>query len=161
MRIVIENADFSSVSIGKRVKDLSFSYANGTAMLGILVNPPTGVSAVTSSISAGSGTNPTASYYTGSSSSETLTAASNANRFVSDFIEVTEGMGISSTKLGNTYTVPSIVAFDSGKNVLTPNKCAWSSGGALSYTVPSGVKYIKIQTSVLAVDTNITGTMPT
>lgn len=160
MRIIIKDADFSEVSIGKIVKDLSFSYDNGTKVLGILVNPPTGVSVVSQIYSADSGVNPAAKYYNGSVDSAELTETNNAYRYVSELIEVSPGMVITGSTIPNTTGNPSVVAFDYNMDVLTPSECAWSNDGAFSYTVPNGVKYISFQMVILSPFASLTGTMP-
>lgn len=159
MRVVIKNADFSAVSIGKVIRDLSFNYSNGTLLNAIMKNP---IDEVTENgYDASSTHNAAATYYVGSSGSESFSVVTNANRIVSELIEVVEGMVISSTVLNNTDSVPSIVCFDSDKNVLPPSKACWSYYNTInSFIIPSGVKYISIQTSKIKNATNIKGVMP-
>jgi hypothetical protein len=161
MRIIIKNADFSSVSIGKVVKDLSFNYSNGVAVNGILLNPCTNELLITSSgYDFGSGSNVAATYKVASEgdsdwSSDTTTV----NRGVSNFIEVSAGMIIRGNHLtGGGSRVPTVVCYNSNKEVLPPSYALW--GNLDLFTIPNGVSYIKIQINNIRSTSKIGGTMP-
>ena len=143
MRIVIKDADFSAVSIGKVIEDLSFTFLP-SSFVNYLSDTTPNFTAVT--------------YFVGSSTSENLSTATNANRGISDFIKVIPGMQIKfEGTWSNTSTTPSIVAFDGNKNVLPPSKCGWTTESS-SFIVQQGVAFIKLQSS--GVTGECVGTMP-
>lgn len=161
MRVIIKNADFSEVSIGKVVKDLSFSYV-GEALNNIFANPVDDWSLVIDALpydySAGQGHNEKATLYVGGSDAQSWTVLNNANRFVTEEIEVCEGMQLT-VHLNSTFptNMPSITCFDSDHQVLAPNVAAsWTS----PYTIPAGVKYVKFQFQGISTTTSVAGTMP-
>lgn len=137
MRIVVKGADFSAVSIGKVVEDLSFEI-NKDNVADKMVNwNGTSASSVT--------------YY--QISDNQLSEITNANRVRTDYIKVTPGMKIKFNKATNTATIPFVVSFDENKNVLGVDKCFVSDAGTLydtEFTIPSGVSYIWVQLQVSA-----------
>lgn len=149
MRIVIKNADFSSVSIGKVVKDLSFSFdsANGAGSgegHGDIVT----INAFF--LNFNSGTPTATTIYAGSEGGTVTTVDNSPNRFVSDFHEVSEGMIINAYQFGHDNNSPNIIAFDEDKNIVSAS-CKWVSSTSpydATFVVPNGVKYVKFQQGV-------------
>ena len=141
MRVVIKGADFSSVSIGKVVNDLSFSFkaTDGVAVINEFF--PT----------YNSGSPISAPYYIGASGSEvTLEASGSSSRVVSDYHKVSEGMSIVMGYLTNPSSGPIIICFDENKNILS-SKCFWNPDKVNNtITIPSGVSYIRFQTNFIA-----------
>lgn len=164
MRVIIKNADFSSVSIGKVTTDYSFSY-KGEQVNNILDNPVDDWSVVIAAdpnaYPAGAGNNGNTTFYLGSNgATEYQVYADNPNRLTSDEIEVIEGMVITATpKAGSTLpnNMPTIICYNAAHELLAPNVAAsWSS----PYTIPAGVKYIKFQFAGLSVSAEVAGVMP-
>lgn len=141
MRIVIKGADFSAVSIGKVVEDLSFSFKASDGVDAINAFFPT----------YNSGSPETAPYYTGSSGSEvTIDTSGSSSRVVSDYHKVSEGMSIVMSYLTNPSSGPIIICFDENKNILS-SKCFWNAEQInKTITIPSGVSYVKFQTNYIA-----------
>ena len=165
MRLIIKGADFSTVSIGKVVKDLSFEYHHEDCVEW-LTNPPT-VSPIVFPVSAGTeeSNNSSTVYYAASSSDSSYRYTDNQHRYTSDFIEVTPGMKIKGLYTTGTATVPTIVCFDSSmNNPLTPISiyAYWgnTSDDGWAFTIPNNVKYIKIQINTLFSGGKILGEMP-
>lgn len=162
MRIVIKGADFSAVSIGKVTRDLSFELC-GNTIDGISGFPNwdedeqivhavktyqiiDGVVSLTSTL---------------------------GERLQSDYIEVCEGMTVTLSNVTDANASNGIrallVCFDENKNLLTTaaTYAAWRDlrGSVINnspFTIPSGVKYIRLQ-CVKTTTTNkniFTGTMP-
>lgn len=163
MRLVIKNANFLSVSIGKVVKDLSFSFDSADGV--------NAINAFFPNYNSG-GDRTKTHYYTGSEGSTVVDAGETSNRLATDYIEVTKDMVIQGGPYwytGNVASEPCVVAFDSNKNIISAS-CVWldSLGSSFSYTVPNGVKYIKIMYSVTSSalshitngDNSASGTMP-
>ena len=147
MRIIIKNADFSSVSIGKVVKDLSFSFDSSNG-----AGPGKG-HGDNATINAffpnwNNGTPTETEYYSGSEGGTVTMAGTTANRIVSDFHEVSEGMLISLSMVAGGSSIPNIIAFAADKSTIVSSACKWGSGVHMdsSLVVPEGVKYIKFQT---------------
>lgn len=168
MRIVIKNADFSSVSIGKVTKDLSFNYVGDD----IRDFPWDNISDKTVALPWVGGlssnvTGTTILLATSEASSYTV-LTNNNNRIVSDFIEVVPGMVITSKIITGTNNIPFIVCYNANKEALGPSSTynQWSESVIeKTFTIPEGVKYIKIQSSgikasVQSVDTVLKGEMP-
>ena len=164
MRVIIKNADFSEVSIGKVVKDLSFDYPNSSA----LRNAPWENGPVaTTALPWNDGMYSSTSYLSAAEDAAQYTPVTNAHRLVTDFIEVVEGMIITSNLMGGSDNLPVLICYDSTKNVLGPSSTytKWNKSTYLenwTFTVPAGVKYIKIQsTGILnTVDQILKGEMP-
>lgn len=146
MRVVIKGADFSNVSIGDVIEDLSFVFKNNEFTN---CNP-----------SAATGFNP-ADIYVGGSSAEAFTISeNNPNRGISDFIRVIPNMTLTFTGTwSNTATVPSVVPFDASQNLLTPAKGFWTTEGR-SFVIPEGVYFVKLQASSYSGGGTCTGSMP-
>lgn len=160
MRVVIKGADFENVSIGKVVKDLSFSFSiTNENVSDYLLNPPT-VSLTNSILGAANTNNNGTIIYIGTSSDASITASpNNPNRWVSDFIPVVAGMTIDlSTWYRGGETTPIIICFDSDKNIMNQPNGAWGSVG--SYVIPSGCAYIKLQSQQMKLGQGASGTMP-
>ena len=169
MRIVIKNADFSSVSIGKVVKDLSFSFdsSNGTGP-----GEGHGDNAVINEFfpNWNNGTPTEAEYYSGTEGGTVTMAGITDNRIVSDFHEVSEGMLISLSMVAGGSSIPNIIAFAADKTTIVSSACKWGSGAHMdsSLVVPEGVKYVKFQTPTTGAGvgnladgyTTASGTMP-
>lgn len=152
MRMIIKNADFSSVSIGKVVKDLSFSFTaedGNDAINAFFINYNNG-SFTRATIYLGNSGNP-------------VTGSTSNGRTVTDFIEVTGGMKINLQRVYAPSNSPTVIAFDADKNILS-SKCRWETGYApYTYIVPEGVKYIKLQSQGIETTypyTTCSGTMP-
>ena len=157
--MIIKNADFSSVSIGKVNKDLSFELCGNT----------------TDGVSGFPNWNPdtstvvSARMYKIDESGETpivyLPTFGGGERLQSDYIEVSEGMIIFPNDSwpsilnpsGSTTINTSLACFDEDKNLLTDaslysvyrkyeDSSNTSRGAGAPFTVPAGVKYIIIQT---------------
>lgn len=162
MRMVIKNADFSSVSIGKVYKDLSFSYDTDAKLREI---PWLNVVDTTADFPWTENNNASNTLIlVANSSSSSYSTMTDKTRFVTDYIEVVQGMTITG-KFANTNTVPTIVCFDENKNTLGPSStyCSWINGTAsFTFTVPAGVKYIKLQCSSIYASSGykFVGTMP-
>lgn len=144
MRVIIKNADFSSVSIGKVEKDLSFDY-QGVLQLKTFPWVNANLSAP---LPWTDGNLLIADYLSAADSAESYTQQHNAARLVSDYIEVTEGMVIE-TNCKNTYNVPAIICYNANKEALGPSStyCLWKTNNEYNYarfTVPAGVKYIVV-----------------
>lgn len=154
MRLVIKNADFSSVSIGKVERDLSFQVsANSDGVVGFenwdgsaIVN----TKGTVATISDGVVSYPNTTLY---------------DRLYTDYIEVSEGMIISAASgssvkspSSSARVIPVIVCFNENKELLTDASVYAGYFDLLTidpdsenptnipFTVPSGVKYVKIQT---------------
>lgn len=139
MRIVIKNADFSSVSIGKVIKDLSFSFdsADGVAA----------INAFFPNYNSGTPTNTT--YYTGASGSTVTEAGTTNARLVTDFIEVEPGMIINAVSFDRgSASEPSLIAFNASKEIIS-SACGYveliGSYKLVNFVIPDNVKYIKLQ----------------
>ena len=155
MRIKIKNADFSSVSIGKVEKDFSFAYVGSEKLKTTpwvnVINPAANLPWTSG------GTNLSdITFLLASSSSSSYSTLTNNQRMLSDYIEVVEGM-IITTNLKNTDTVPLIVCYDANKNALGPSStyCLWKTSSAeysSTFTIPAGVKYIRINVPGLYAD---------
>lgn len=135
MRVKIKGADFSAVSIGKVLKDLSksFDWNDGVeAQNEFFVNY-------------NSGTPTVITYYYGSSLP--LGQTTNANRISTDFIETREGMKYTLEFWQNTASVPSIVMFNENKEVID---AGWANTQTayLNGVIPANVKYIKLQMQI-------------
>jgi hypothetical protein len=141
MRVVIKGADFSSVSIGKVVEDLSFSFKATDGVAAINEFFPT----------YNSGSPISAPYYVGTNGSEvTLEASGSSSRVVSDYHKVSEGMSVVMSYLSNPFSGPIVICFDENKNILS-SKCFWNSDQInKTITIPSGVSYVKFQTNYIA-----------
>lgn len=161
MRIVIKGADFSANSIGKVGRDLSFEFTwEDTSWIQNSGIPAT----LTGLISSGSPYGG-ADWYEGSNGGNTWEKRiNNNNRFASFPIEVTAGMLIRVVWIGNTATVPTVLALDSDKNPLTPcntTNALWQTDSDSHYfTVPQGASYIIVTASQMRPGTKVTGTMP-
>ena len=144
MRIVIKDADFSDVSIGKVVEDLSFLF---TAADGV-----DAINAFFPNYNSG-GTIQDTTCYIGSEGG-TVSPQTKHNRLVSDFHEVVEGMTVKTLfVISGGDTVPAIVAFDASKNVIS-TACMWiNEYTQKTYIVPANVKYLKFQTNAVATTT--------
>lgn len=159
MKLVIEGADFSAVSIGKVIKDFSFKYVGVVAISSILKNPPTSQSEERHDAS--SSGNSVALWYRATSGDSAFEIRNTADRFASNLIEVTEGMTIILDYIENGSTCPGLVAFDENKNVLPPNYASWIVGNtSLTYNVPSNVRFISIQASAIKPNSIVRGSMP-
>lgn len=158
MRIIINNADFSSVSIGKVEKDLSFSYIGQEAIAAKLLNPP--YSITSTRIFAGPDINDRVDYPRASSGDQDYTmATNNPNRFITDFIPVKGGM-VLTYLCENTENVPVVTCYDSSQNILTPpdTYSSWSTDTNVhTFTVPSGVAYVKFCMSSLQTGSELIG----
>lgn len=170
MRILIKGADFSEVSIGKVTRDLSFQVsANSTGVTGFenwdgssIINTKGTVAIISNGIVS----YPDITLY---------------DRLYTDYIEVCEGMIISAASGSSVKSpsssariIPVIVCFNENKELLTDASTYAGYFDLLTidpdstnptnipFTVPSGVKYIKIQTIKYANSTDnvITGIMP-
>lgn len=152
MRVIIKNADFSDVSIGKVVKDLSFSFTAADGVDAINAFFP----------NYNSGTPTSTTIYVGSSGGS-VTTSSSANRSVSDYIPVIAGMTIKLNFVASAATTPVLIAFNSNKEVIS-SSCVWeTTNNPVTYTVPEGVAFIKVQVQTVVTGTNNTaasGTMP-
>ncbi len=160
MRVIIKGADFENVSIGKVIKDLSFSFEITNENVGeYLLNRPT-VSLTTSSINASDQNNNGTIVYIGGSTDVTITESpNNPNRWVSDFIPVDEGMTINLSKwYRGPETTPILICFNSEKQVMNQPNGAWSTSN--SYVIPSGCAYIKLQSQQMRLGQGASGTMP-
>lgn len=164
MRIVIKNADFSAVSIGKVVKDLSFSYGVGGDKT-MQELPWINISNTSAALpwNDGNAIITSTNYLAATDSSESYTTANNAHRIISDFIEVTQGMVIKSNSSGAT-NVPSIICYNESKEALGPGNgyACWYeiNSNEKIYTIPAGVKYIKYQATEVASSQYFKGEMP-
>ena len=148
MRIIIKNADFSQVSIGKVVKDLSFAFDSSNGAGGGTGHGDMDViNAFFPNFNSGSPTS--ATYYSGSSGGTVTDAGTTVNRIVSDFIEVSEGMTITAERMpSGGSSSPIMIAFDANKAIIS-SACMWASGTPPyidTKVLPAGVKYIKFQT---------------
>lgn len=160
MRIVIKNADFSSVSIGKVIEDLSFSFSITNENVNENVLNPPSVALTSSALVASPENNDGTTIYLAESSGSTFDVrVNNKNRWVTDFFEVTEGMIINLTSWysGGEANTPNVVCFDENKNVMNPPNGCWSGS---SYIIPSGCHYIKFQSSQIRLNQGASGTMP-
>ena len=154
MRIIVKNADFSEVSIGKVVIDLSFSF-----------DAADGVDAINTFFpNYNSGTPSNTTIYTGRSG-ETVSASDSPTntRLVSDYIQVRPGMIINTRFAATVATTPLIIAFNNNKEIIS-GSCGWNADNTYSYEVPSGVAYIKVQVSSVATGptnyTKVSGSTP-
>ena len=164
MRVIIKGADFSQVSIGKVVKDLSFEYLSGSAINTILANPIDNVSYIDPSTGYTPGShNASTTFYMASASDASYTVMNNTYRLVSDFIEVTSGMTISGNRLTGRNVMPIIICYNKNKELIEPPVAKWTDDAnrTFTYIIPNNVAYIKIQTEILYQDSSIKGTMPT
>ena len=139
--------------------DYSFTL-NGTNYADYFVNPSSQIPDA-----AGSGNNVATTVYFASQGDSHFTTQDTANRFVTDYIEVIPNMTVKGSWCRNTDAVPSVVCFGANKNVVEPansTNAAWSTGGYsfAEFTIPSGVKYIKIQTSNIDSSFSVVGKMP-
>jgi hypothetical protein len=165
MRIVIKDADFSAVSIGKIGEDLSFNF-NSSNYNDWMVNPP--VNPITqedlaSGVNAGStkSGNGDATCYQGSNGDSSYTTYTGPGRFVSKDIPVVPGMKVTFTA-DNTTTIPVIVCLDSSKQAMTPvntTNCAWAAVSQV-FTIPAGCAFIQLSIAKIASWTSFVGTMP-
>ena len=148
MRIVIKDADFSAVSIGKVYRDLSFNYPNTASLKADFpwANVISRTAALSWNQSSGNLSNTT--FLGASSGDNAYTPYTNNNaRLVSDYLEVCPGMVIHFNHFINTATIPVIVCYDENKTPLGPSASysKWvtsTSADDTSFTVPDGVKYI-------------------
>ena len=161
MRVIIKNADFSGVSIGKVVRDLSFNYDTLQEMNSILTNPVDDLSVVdpTDGYGAGSGHNGSATYYWASSGDQEYTPNTNQYRFISNKIEVSEGMKITYTAIDGASDLPTIICYSEEDTLIVPPEAFWGSFNG-EYVIPSGVKYIRFQCAHLYGYATIKGEMP-
>lgn len=161
MRLIIKNADFSSVSIGKVPKDLSFS-VDSSNYEDYFLNPPYDT---TLPQYAYDGNCDAVTQYNAQDGDNAYTLYENdKNRFQTDFIPVTEGMTIELKYLQGGNSCPVLVCFNSAKQPIVPaneTTAVWfaeiTSG---DFVIPNGCSFIKIQTSILRSDFAIKGTMP-
>ena len=161
MRIIIKGADFSANSIGKVGKDLSFAYNTDAELKTI---PFLNIVDRTANLPwTGDTSNVRAELiYLGSSSATSFTTNTSAARIITDYIEVTEGMTITGV-FNTTNSVPTIICFDESKNVLGPSATytCWINGtDSFTFTIPSGVKYIKLEVNSVSTGFYFRGTMP-
>lgn len=149
MRVIIKGADFSKVSIGKIVKDLSFEVSANTVK---------GVSGFTNwdSVNESTISEPV---YRIDTNNNIVYYGNKSLRLHTDFIEVVGGMIItakafSSNSGANNEIIPNIVCFNKDKQLFTD---ASDSAHVLyfnlnshdvetiNFTIPEDVKYIIIQ----------------
>lgn len=122
-----------------------FSFNNGTESLPIWENPPYNVEVVSEDISASAENNDPVLTWTGAIDAESFQVKEMNTRFVSDYIEVKEGMYINYTGVSQFASQPGIVYFDENKAPLSPSMCLYGSSHA-NEVVPSGARFIKVQT---------------
>ena len=149
MRVIIKNADFSAVSIGKVIEDLSFKIDTNN---------------VTSKFVNWNGTSSSSIQYYVINNGE-LGTTENGNRIRTDYIKVVPGMDILLNNCTNTQSVPTIVCFNSNKHPLGVSSCYITDTTVANahYTIPQGTAYIWIQIQALYLTTSaflIMGTMP-
>lgn len=147
MRVIIKGADFSEVSIGKVIRDLSFRVSANKGL-------PEGVHGFPNWDESTQVANNVKLYQINEGVVQLPSVGSSA-RLQSDYIEVSEGMIISAdtSLVATSRMAPQVVCFDSNKNLFTDAAVysAYISStnySPLSFTIPAGVKYIKIQSSV-------------
>lgn len=162
MRLIIKNSDFSSVSIGKVLKDISFS-VDSSNYKDYFLNPPYNTNLPQYSYD---GNCDGVTQYSASSGDSSYTLYENdKNKFQTDFISVTEGMTIELKYLHGGNNCPVLVCFNSAKQPLVPangtNAVWFAEIMSGTFVIPSGCSYIKIQTSIIRSDSAIVGTMPT
>lgn len=125
-----------------------FGYGSGTESLPIWENPPYNTEEVTEQITASVDNNGPATTWSATIEDDTFEVVDRSTRFVSKFIEVKEGMYINYGYFAVYHTYPAIVYFDENKNPLSPSVCLYGSSNT-NKVVPSGAKYIKVQTYAL------------
>lgn len=162
MRIVIKGADFSEVSIGKVTKDLSFRVCASTTAEG-------GVQGFAN----WDGTSKTNTNLFKISDDSVFMDSNQSNaRLQTDYIEVVKDMTVSATaeQLNGTNSIfPWIVCFNSNKTLLTDasvyavyDPLNTSGSRTISFVIPDGVKYIKVQSNTTAASNRniFIGSMP-
>lgn len=164
MRIIVKGADFSNVSIGKVIKDLSFNYNTLQQMNSLLANPVDDLSLVdpTDGFAAGGrggGHNGSATYYGAESGDSQYQSATNEYRFISNLIEVTEGMVITYTAIDGSSSLPTFICYSDENTLIVPPVAYWGSFNG-TYTIPAGVKYIRFQCAHLYSYATLKGDMP-
>lgn len=151
MRVIIKGADFSNVSIGKVVEDLSFRVsANPLAEEGVhgFMNWDEDSQTVTTS---------NASYRI---TDGVVSQASGISRLITGFIKVIPGMIVSlvggQTNINSSSSIYSIIScFNANKELLTNasiyaawmNKTSPYTLNNIPFTVPEGVAYIRIMSN--------------
>ena len=136
MRIIIKNADFSSVSIGKVVEDLSFIVHNNVDELNEFFP------------NYNSGTFTSTTFYKCSQGSTDVEEITTDQRAVSDFVKVTSGMTLECSSIATgSKSTPVFVTFDANKATVA-SSFAWTDNvGNASMVVPNGIEWIKVQTT--------------
>jgi hypothetical protein len=166
MRVIIKGADFSEVSIGKVVKDLSFE---------VSANKIKGVSGFTNWNEESQIVVSEPIYRI---SGETVYYGNKSLRLHTDFIEVVGGMTVTakafSANVGNNEIIPNIVCFNKDKQLFTDASdsthvlyfdLSSHDVETINFTIPEDVKYIIIQSGATDYTTienvNVyTGSMP-
>lgn len=147
MRVIIKGADFSEVSIGKVVKDLSFEVSANTVK---------GVSGFTNwdSVNESTISEPV---YRIDTENNIVYYGNKSLRLHTDFIEVVGGMTITAKAFssnGNGEVIPNIVCFDKDKQLFTDASDSTHvlyfnlnshNVQTINFTIPEDVKYIIIQ----------------
>ncbi len=168
MRVIIKGADFSEVSIGKVVKDLSFE---------VSANKIKGVSGFTN-WNEESQSVVSEPVYRVNTEDNTVYYGNKSLRLHTDFIEVVGGMTVTAQAFnangGNTEIIPNIVCFDKDKQLFTDASDSTHvlyfdlnshDVETINFTIPEDVKYIIIQSGATNYTTienvNVyTGSMP-
>lgn len=158
MRIIVKGADFSNVSIGKVIKDLSFNYNTLQLVNSVLTNPIDDLSVVdpVNGYGAGNGHNGSVTYYGAAEGDANYQSYTNKYRFISNLIEVAEGMVITYNML--TSMTPLFIFYSDKNTMIIPPQGYWGSDTG-TFTIPSGVKYIRFQTSKIYTYTLVKGEM--
>lgn len=169
MRLVIKNADFSGVSIGKVVKDLSFEYDAHNLSWLQQATPPSYSdidAAGADGIAAGSSYG-VSSYWKGSNGdADWVKVESGSARFTSIPIEVSEGMVITLKRMANTSDAcPVIECLNSeGEPLSTPSGtvAAWNTDDMtdVTFTIPANTKYIMVIFAKVYKWSSVKGVMP-